>query len=224
MGSSRQYFTLITSLPRLKRFDEETRLPINPQRLRERLSMLDPEDVAIVEEGANLMAWQRQPLERTDEELIVQYELMRERVKRESLWQMFEINVDVRTIMAALRRRHLGFPAPKEGERWGLGRWVKSIERNWTDPDFRIASVHPWIPRARKLMASGDALELERLVMGFRWDRLDYLAGESFFGFEAVLAYVLKWDMMQRWLAYDVNEAKVRFDELIAEAIDGKEG
>jgi hypothetical protein len=217
MGGRRHYYTLIASLPRLRRFDRAERLPINRERLTERLEMLEPEDAELVERAAAFIRWQRQPVARTDQEMVTYYERVAELIQEPILACMLEFLINQRTIIAALRRRHLGIPAPASGELWGVGRWVRHIERNWEDSDFRLGALYPWIPQARAHLEAGEALALDRLLMNAVWERMDRMAEGDAFGFEALLAYLFKWDILDQWLSYDKEEAKTRFEELVGE-------
>ena len=66
---SRSYYMLVTSLPHLPHFLKAERLPINPQKLRKRRSMLDPEDDTDIQRALDLLQWRRHPLSRTDREI-----------------------------------------------------------------------------------------------------------------------------------------------------------
>jgi len=220
---SQDYYTLVASLPHLIRFDSATTSPINPERLREYMTMMDREHFKIVARGAELIAWQRQPIRRTDAELFAQYIAIHAMIGEYPFWGILEVTLNMRTVMAALRRKHLGLPAPKKGEPWGLGRWVRHIEINWDSPNLGLEYVYPWIPKARELMDKGDALELERFLMAIKWDELDRICGQCYFGFERVLTYLFKWDILQRWISCNVEEAKTRLDEMVAEAIHEEE-
>jgi len=223
MFERHQYYALIASLPRLVRFDQAERLPINLERLRERLTMLAPDDAELVARVASLIVWQRQPMERSDEEMIADYRRFAELIDNPLVYEMVELRIDIRTVVAALRRRKLGMPAPKAGEKWGVGKWARHIEQNWDDPNFKLSSVYPWIHQVREHIEKDEALELERLLMSKVWDGADRLKEDVFFGFDVVLAYLFKWDMQQRWLSYDEEGARVRFDELLAEALNEHE-
>lgn len=223
MGSRRHYYTLIASLPRLPRFDRAERLPINRERFRERLEMLEPEDAELVERAAAFIRWQRQPVARTDQEMIAYYGRVAELIEQPILACMFEFLINQRTIMAALRRRHRGLPAPASGEQWGGGRWVRHIELNWDDSDFKLGALYPWIPQARAHLEAGEALALDRLLMNLAWDTMDRIAEGNEFGLEALLAYLFKWDILEQWLSYDKEEAKTRFEELVSE-VTGEQG
>jgi hypothetical protein len=217
--SGRHYYTLVASLPFLPRFDRAERLPISAERLWDRFKMLDPEDRELAKRASSFLAWERQPVARTDIEMIVEYERMTNLLTDPTL-KVLEFPINQRTILAALRRRNRNLPAPNPGEPWGIGPWVSHIQRNWDDPDFKLDSVYPWIPQAREYLTAGETVALDRLLLNLWWDTLDRLVHGNDFGFEAVLAYLLKWDVSKHWLSYDYEEAGVRFEELAMEIID----
>ncbi len=216
----RNYYTLITSLPALKRFDQAERLPINMERLKERLTMLWQEDVKLVDEVASLIIWYRQPIERSDREMLAVYNRLTESIDNPVIKEMINLRIDIRTIVVALRRRYRDLPAPKSGELWGMGRWVQHIEKHWDDQNLKLAPLYPWIPQVREYLENGNALELERLQMNQVWEGIDRLAEQNYFGIDVIFSYLFKWDLMQRWLSYNVEAAKIRFDTLVLEAIN----
>ena len=216
----REYYTLIASLPPLKKFDQAERLPINMERLRERLTILGQEDAKLVDSVASFIIWHRQPMERSDKEMFVVYKQLIESIDNPMIKEMINLRIDIRTIVVALRRRYRGLPAPKSGELWGMGRWVQHIEKYWDDQNLKLAAVYPWIPQVREYLENGNSLELERLQMNHVWDGVDSLADKNYFGIDVILSYLFKWDIMQRWLANNVDTAKERFDELVSEAIN----
>jgi len=214
------YYTLLASLPPLPRFDRAGRLPITRERMRQRFSMLTTEDAALFEHAAAFLAWQRQTATRTDEEMIASFKRMEEHIAHPALQSFFEFPIDQRTIMAALRRRHRGFPGLAPGEPWGVGRYVRNIENNWDDPYFKLSAVYPWIARARTHLEVGETLALERLLKNVLWDYVDRSVQPYDFGFQAILTYIIKWDILNQWLSYNIEDAKVRFEELVVEVTD----
>lgn len=224
MAHRRSYITLVSSLPALPRFDQAERLPINRERLDTRLRMLEPDDRALVERTASFLAWQRQPVERTDGEVVAVFKGMSDiGGDYHALMSMVEARMYERTIMAALRRRHRGMGVPAAGELWGVGAWVPHIERNWDQPDFKLAGIFPWIPEARGYLEQGATLELERLLMTVVWNNVDRLPQKDPFDFDVVLAYLFKWDILNRWLSYERAAARTRFDELVTEVMGERE-
>ena len=219
MGSQ-SYITLLASLPPLPRFDQAERLPITRERLRQRLSMLTPDDAQLFEHATEFLAWQRQTATRTDQEMIANFKKMEEHIAQPKLRSIFDFPIDQRTIIAALRRRFRGLPAPTSGEPWGVGRYVSHIERNWEDPHFRLSAVYHWIPQARTHLETGETLALERLLKNTLWDHVDRSVPAYEFGFSAVLVYIIKWDILDLWLSYNIEDAQVRFNELVTEVTD----
>lgn len=213
------YFTLMASLPHLLRFDRAQRLPINRERLDSRLAWLRPEDARTVGQAEQFLEWQRQPLDRTDAQMVARYLALTTEVREPALRRMIELRFGLRVTMAALRRRSSGLPVPPRSEIWGAGPFVQHIERHWSDPDFKLAARFPWLPQARALLERGAALPLERLLMGVVWDHLGEVAYGHYFDFDALLVYLFRWDILDRWLRYQPEAAATRIDRLVSEAL-----
>lgn len=217
MAGSREYFDLLASLPALPYFEKAERNPINRSRLWERLHMLEPDDLSRVRRAAEFLAWQRQPAARTDAEMVSMYESFIRRTRTPLLREIVEYRMNQRTVLAALRRRRAGRPAPNPGEAWGVGPWALPLRRNWGDPDFQLAAVFRWLPEARSLLDSGNAIELDRLLFRDEWCWLERLELGSEFSTEALLKYLFQWDILDLWLSYDAQAAHERFEELVVE-------
>jgi hypothetical protein len=215
------YYTLVTSLPLMPHFERAERIPITRLRLQQRLRMLEPEAEAQLARAEPLFAWgPPQSIARTDQDVAQQYRAALALPLHPALRALLEFRMDQLTLLAALRRRRSGLhPAGA----WGAGRWVRWIEAHWDDPDFRLATLYPWLPEARSLLQAPNAIGLERVVMDAAWQRATRIAGQDQFGFEAVVAYVFKWNIVARWVARDADAAGARFQDLIVEVSDGKQ-
>lgn len=215
------YYTLVASLPHLPRFNQADRLPITRERLLERLKMLTPEDYKLAELAAEFIVWRRQPIGRTNAEIVSIYNQGVKTISESpQLKPLFELSVDQKTILAALRRHEKGLQRPSPGEQWGAGPLVSHIEYNWDKPFFKLRYVYPWIVQAQTYLHEGETLKLDYLLFNLIWNKLDYLLFKNYFGFEVVVAYLLKWDILQQWLTYNKQEAKARFEELVLETIN----
>lgn len=215
------YYAVAASLPALPRFDRAKRLPITRRQLDARLAMLSDADRHTVDELEHFLEWQHHPVEEDDEAVLQAYEALLEATENMALRDMMIHRMNLRTIMAALRRRHGGHAPPRPGEVWGAGRWVRHVAANWSEPYLGLSAVQPWVAQAADLLAADESLELERLLMGLVWDHLGRLTETRPFSLERVLAYVFKWDILSRWLAYDASTARNRLEELASDAIDG---
>lgn len=215
------YYTLVVSLPHLPRFDKADRLPITRERLLQRLKMLDSNDYKLAEMVAEFISWRKQPLGRTNAEIVSIYNQGVQQIfESKRLKPLFELPVNQKTIITALRRREKGLPPPNPGELWGVGPLVSHIEHNWDKPFFKLQSRYSWIIQAENYLHDGELLKLEHLLANLIWNKLEFMLIKNYFGFEVVVAYLLKWDILQQWLSYNTEEAKARFDELVLETIN----
>ncbi|UCG75641.1 MAG: DUF2764 family protein [Gemmatimonadota bacterium] len=189
---------------------------MSQRRLEERLALLHPEDLADLRMAVSLVSWRRQPINRTTAEIAAMYEECMAATRNRALRSTVEFRMNVRTVMVALRLKRLGRGVPSG--RWGVGNYTRTIESRWTDPEFGLAAVFPWIPEARVFLDQGDATGLESLLMGLLWTKLSQVADRHPFGFEQVFAFAFKWDILHRWLSYDAQKARRRFDKLVLEA------
>ncbi len=123
---------------------------------------------------------------------------------------------ELRTVLAAMRRRRRGEPAPSPKAHWGYGRYVDHIRRNWTRPHFGLRRAMPWLAGLRELHDAGDTLEMDRTIARLAWRQLVTALRSHEFDFDAVVLYVLRYDMIARWLGRSGAEARLRFDHLVA--------
>ena len=217
--SPHRYYTLIASLPALPYFKTAERLPINRQRLDERLRMLDEKDASILAQARSVVEWGAHAADQTDAEFIRNYDAFLSSCESPSLRSVVLFRIDLRTIIAALRRRRHGEENGPATPSWGAGSWAAHIERNWRVADFKLGHRHPWIPLAHQHLENGESAALEELLMDLVWQNLSRSAFGFEFQLEAVIAFVFKWDILERWLSYNSGAARSRFSELGAELL-----
>ncbi len=217
MRLTRKYFTLIASLPALPHFATAERPPINRERLDGRLKMLEDDDRRIVDQAEGFIAWQRQPATRTDKEVIEYFARLEALDLPETLKRTMRYRMDMRTIFAAMRHRARGLGRPPKP--WGAGTWAAAIERRWEHPDFQLQAVYPWLPEARRLLEAGRSLDLEKMLMEKVWRQLNEISETHAFGLEEILAYLFKWDIVQRWTLNNASAARARIEGLASEAL-----
>jgi len=213
------YYTLLVSLPPLPRFDRAERLPISRERLQQRLRMLNSHDAEMLESAAAFLTWQKDAQRLTDSEMVARFEKMVGSISSAPLKTLLDFPLDQRTMMAALRRRQQGLKRPSHKDPWGVGQYVEHIERNWDAPHFRLAKLYPWLPQAKLYLEDDSVLDLDRLLKNVLWGYLDGSVPDWDFGFRAVMAYRMKWDMVDQWLTHDATKAAERFNELVKEII-----
>jgi Protein of unknown function (DUF2764) len=214
MMSSRSYYTLIASLPPLPpRFDVD-RDPISAPRLEQRLRLLAEDDAAVIDQWRSFLVWDRQPLDRTDSEFIATYQQLMRAISNLTLRQMIQIRIDTRTIVCAVRLRRSGMPLTS-----GVGQWVDHIRRNYAEPEFNLAGRYSWIGEFNRLLADDDAIGAERLLFATNYSQWSRMAENYTFSFEAILLYLARWEIIDRWTSRNAEAGKIRFDSILTETL-----
>lgn len=103
---------------------------------------------------------------------------------------------DLRNILAALRARRRGL-SPSDHLVGEEGDITDALSRS-TAEDFGLSSHYPWIER---LIAAKEPVETEETIQEIVWETLDEMTQHLDFDFEAILAYLLKLQLLERRLA-----------------------
>lgn len=215
MLPSTTYYTLIGSLPALpSSFEEAERVPISELKLKKRLKMLQPQDERVIDEMAEFLVWERQPLERTDDEIVRHYETFMSKVNNPFTRELIRNAMTVRTIVAGLRCRRLRLDPPR-----GVAPIAAHIARNWNHLDFRLSGQFPWIADVERQLNSDAPFDLERTRTSIGWRRAKRLAEQYTFTFEAVVLYLLRWELVYRWTQRNAETGQEKFEQLVADAM-----
>lgn len=222
MAHSDRYAMLLSSLPYHGPLFGAKQTPLSRIRLNQRLALLDPVEADCLRHARRLLEWAQQEPDRTDAQAVVRAKQVIDGITNPFIRDLVTWRLEMRTLIAALRRRHRGESAPRD-RRWGFGRWVGRIMQHWNEPAFGLERAFPWLPEAERLLRRGATADLERLLLGAVWNHLESCSDGHYLDFEAVVIYVLRWDMIARWTTYDGEEAARRFDELVEQAMAGVE-
>ncbi|MBO9997657.1 MAG: DUF2764 family protein [Cyanobacteria bacterium SID2] len=214
-----RYITLMASLPALGQLFGSKQTPISRLKLESRLKMLEEEDAALLGQIESLVHWSHLPMERTDAQIVAAAKHFFQEVRNPILREVVESRLELHTVVAALRRRQRGESAPPSGEPWGYGRWVGQIQRYWTEPGFRLESAFPWLVEANRLSIAHESVALEQLLFSVVWNKLGRLGMGHYFDFEAVVVYVLRWNLVDRWTRYEGEAAVDRFRTMVDSGI-----
>ena len=220
MAQSDRYAMLLASLPYHGPLFGAKQTPLSRIRLNQRLALLDPIEAQCLQDARRLIEWAQQEPGMTDTQAIARAHRLIDGIASPFVRDLVTWRLELRTLVAALRRRHRGERAPR-GRHWGFGRWVGRIGQHWSEPSFGLERAFPWLPEAARLLERGPAVALERLLLGVVWDHLERVSDGHYLDFEAVVVYVLRWDMIARWTTYDGDAAVRRFDELVEQAMAG---
>lgn len=212
--SGRSYYALVASLPGLPPHFDVERPPISRPRLFERLKMLEPQDQRVVDQWLSYTNWDRQVIDRKDEEVVRTYQTLLLSINNAALRELITLRMDTRTIIAALRHRRAGMPPPI-----GVGQWLEHIRRNYHHPEFQLQGHFDWIGKFDQMLGAGDARGAQRLLFETSYRTWTRMSERYNFSFEAVLFYLARWEIIDRWTSSDENAGKERFETMITETL-----
>lgn len=228
MKPADKYYTLVASLPYLPRIGQvRERIPLNHAQMLKRFKMLSEDDHRTIDLAWKFIAWEEQDPKLLDADIVASYQNLTKQSLHPALCDVMEFRMGLRTVLSGIRRRHQGQVDPPKDVNWGVPPWNRHMQRNWSDPDFKLAGVFPWISSTRVDIEAGHSLRVEERVMNLVWDSLDQLCHNKSFSFEHVLAFLFKWDILDRWLDQDVSKAEltiVRLTDSLIEDFRTKSG
>ena len=205
-----KYYTLVGSLPHLPRhFAEAERVPISQHVLQERLQMLTPRHSRIMEEMVDFLAWERQPIELTDESVLQHFRKFMNTVDSRFATDLIQYTMSVRTVLAALRRRRLDLDPPP-----GIAPLAARIAQHWNHPDFHLGAQFPWIATVDAQLCGDSPFEVERALFEIMWRHAKRLADDHHFDFEAVVLYLIRWELVYRWTRRNADLGMQKFELL----------
>ena len=187
------------------------------RRLDRRLTALAEDDRATLTLIEDVLSWRAYDIGQSDADAIRRARGALGQVTQPTLRAIVQQRLELRTAMSAIRRRGRGDGPPAEP--WGFGRWTRRIAANWDDPTFRLGTGFTWLREAVTLLDKQDTLGLERHILDVTFRQLQRHGAAHLFDFEAVVIYVLKWDIFDRWARSDARAATHRFEDLVQSAL-----
>jgi hypothetical protein len=218
MSNLDEYVSLISGFPNSERLFLAKLAPMSRLKLEQRLKVLDDQDRRTLSKVESVLNWSLQSNGNSDQHINKQAKKVYEELQSDTLRSILRDKMELRTCIAALRRKARGEGAPIL-KNWGFGRWVDHINHFWNEPNFNLVTVFPWFPKAQQLIQQGDPEALERLILERTFKQLQRFSCQHSFDFEAVVIYVLKWNIIDRTARYNVAGAKRRFVELVDESL-----
>jgi hypothetical protein len=212
---SNSYHMLVSSLPPLPARLEGARLPISPERLQNRLRMLEPEDAEEMERMLAVLHWGRQFEESDDAAVVKRYGELMQRITNPLVRDVLAVGMDVRMLTTALRRRRRGMGPPA----LGIGQYADHIRHHFTQLDFGLAYAYPGLNRLAPLLEHGDVLAVYEGMTEGLWRYLKRRADEYFFSFEAVVLYVARWNILAQRQQLQAERGRPIFEKLVTEAL-----
>jgi hypothetical protein len=220
VAAPRSYYMLISSLPQMPvRFDSG-RVPVSWNTLRDRLRMLDPEDRAVTRQVGSYFLWDRQPLDRSDDEVIARYHELMKESGNPLVRHLIQSRTEMRLLLSAVRRQRAGLAPPSwAGKVKGAEALTSHVRKHWNQPHFNLGVHYRWVEAFTRFYDSGDVVEAQRVVFTQRWNDWTRIAEQHTFSFEAIIAYLVRWEIIDRWASQNAEAGKARFANLIEETL-----
>jgi len=167
------YPALLAALPWHGDLFALKRPPLSRLRLEARLDALAPTDRAAIAKLERLVRWEEVQTLKDDAAALAEADAGLAALPTRFLQRLAAERLELRALIAALRRRAAGFGPPAREEPSGLGPRAFGLTRAWAQPDFGLGEAYAWLRQADALLRAGQSLALEKLLMGQAWKRLD---------------------------------------------------
>ncbi|MDR3012677.1 MAG: DUF2764 domain-containing protein [Chitinispirillales bacterium] len=100
----------------------------------------------------------------------------------------------------------------------GRGDAAEAVLRS-TAPDFGLASSLPWVEKVNAL-SKGGLTDMEKGLDELRWGMLDELSPLDYFQAETVAVFMVKLQIVYRWLKLDPVTGREKLDKLVSELME----
>jgi len=214
------YAMLMASLPphALSLWDIKNKR-LSPVQLERHLSVLSVKDRQTLREIETVLHWAKMPTIEEEQQLIKNTQQLLMSLQNSFLNEVIVWRLNIRTIIAAIRRRKLNLTITEQQDSFGFGEVSAVIKKNWQVDDFSLAYRFPWIKEANQLFNNNETLALEKLLLNLSWQHYERLSQGHYFDFEAVIIYVLRWNIINRWAQNDEKKAMQQFELLVEQAL-----
>ncbi len=188
--------------------------PVSVFQLNKRLAWLHPEDARQLGDIRRVLDWSAVG-DLSDADFVQSALCLRDSIDNDSLKNIIAWRLELRTLVAAVRRRQRQPEAPIDSDLLVLTRHGRDIIRNWRQADFGLRYRFPWLLEIDSLFKQQQYWRLERFLLNLAWRYYDRIGQGHYFDFEAVVIYVLRWELRHRLSQYDGQKARQRFTELL---------
>ncbi len=126
----------------------------------------------------------------------------------------FEFDLNIRNIVAGINvRKH-----KLKGDKYLIGdNYVVQAVRKSTLKDFGLGNDFEYMEKLISVQDNDNLLERERAMDIMRWEYLDEANTFNYFTVEVLLAFIIKLEMVQRWLDMDQETGRKLFRKLLDE-------
>ncbi len=147
-----------------------------------------------------------------ENQLIWEFYLYAEGIKNIFLSQWFEFERKLKNVMTALIARK--YDHSVEGELIGDDMITSTIRKSHAR-DFGIANEFPEVETLINILDKTDLIEREKEIDLLKWKHIDQLNTFNYFTIEVIMGYILKTEMVDRWLQLNDETGREMFKKLL---------
>lgn len=90
-----------------------------------------------------------------------------------------------------------------------------------TSGDFGLSTSYSWLSDILRTFEDSNALDFQKKLDKLRFDMLDSMITFEYFNVRSILAYLIKFLIVNRWLSLDKNEGIKRFEKITENMVEG---
>ncbi len=207
------YYMLITSLPRHSRQYKIKQTPISRIQLEKRLKLLTESERNILNNLINCLwdSW-------FDPKLSFQATMTKSKtllaLNMPFINELIHWFFDIRSLFVALRLRKTESQPPTNPQEYWSSQWNTRLIKNWDRPDFGLKSLYPWLLAVSSIRDITGQAFVEDTLLTLIWKHLDSIEARHFYDFEALIIYLMRWNIVNYWSQFNEKIASDRIHEL----------
>ena len=147
-----------------------------------------------------------------DAVLLAYYDYVR-RSPNAMMAEWYELNFNILNILTALIARRQGWPLQTYVQ--GTGEVVDAIVAQSAQPDFGLSAELDYVAPLMRAADTQDPVEKERQIDALRWQWLEEKTFFQPFDITALMAYLVRTEILERWALLDPEQGRQRFTQII---------
>ncbi len=199
----------MTSLPRHDRQFKVKQTPISRIQLAKRLKLLPEPEQTYLEQLVNVVwdSWFSLdlPLSETLKRAKPLLALNNPFINDIIYWFF-----DIRSLFVALRLHKTQAQPPSKPQDYWHTRFSKRLIANWSQADFGLKHVYPWLSDVIEKISNNEPDDVEDILLTQVWHHLNAIETRHFFDFEALIIYVIRWNVVNHWSQFNETKAHQR--------------
>jgi hypothetical protein len=215
------YFTLITSLPRHDRQFKVKQTPLSRIQLEKRLKLLTQAEQHCLNDLVHLVWTSWFALDLPISVTLTKMKTLLA-LRNPFMDDIVHWFLDIRSLFVALRLRKVQSSPPTNPQDYWYTRWSMRLLTNWDKPDFGLRYVYPWLMDVNTKFSNNDTDDVEDILLTQIWHHLNVIEAKHYFDFEALMIYLLRWNIVNYWSQFNKAKARQRImalsDQMMAES------